>query len=348
MKQKKVYLEVLRIIAIVLVVTNHTDINYYYYHDTGNPITFFVSLFVTILCEADVPLFFMISGALLLGKSDTVRDTYRKRVLRMVLVLLIFSALQYLVKMIRGNIQPASAGDFFSKLFSGEIQETYWFLYAYLGFMMVLPFMQKLAQNLDSAEYRYLMILKIAADVIIPLIYALTVIDLDDSWQGSIQFVTADVWYFLVGYYLANRIDDNCYRKKAAIRKIVLAFMAGILLPMCLVVIDYYTSGELKDDYLMMTTPVLAVTIFMAVKYLVSIATCTQRWNKEVLFLGQLVFAVYLTEWFARALFLPLYKLLITKMFGVAACTIYIFCSLVLSFIFAGLLKKIPGLNKLI
>ena len=50
------YIDLLRVIAILLVILNHIDINYYYYHNTSSYVTFTVSLLVTVLCRIDVPI----------------------------------------------------------------------------------------------------------------------------------------------------------------------------------------------------------------------------------------------------------------------------------------------------
>ena len=52
--QRRVYLDLLRILAVVLVIFNHTDGCFLYYVTTGNPVTFWYSLLGSILCMTDV------------------------------------------------------------------------------------------------------------------------------------------------------------------------------------------------------------------------------------------------------------------------------------------------------
>ena len=68
-KNKEVYIEVLRIVAVFLVIFNHTDGYFLYYSNTENPLTWWFSFLGSVLCRINVPLFVIISGALLLGKE---------------------------------------------------------------------------------------------------------------------------------------------------------------------------------------------------------------------------------------------------------------------------------------
>ena len=78
-KEKQIYLEFIRIVAVFLVILNHIDINYYYYHNRDSIITFIISLLVTIIVRINVPLFFMISGVVLIRNYKGISNIYKKR-----------------------------------------------------------------------------------------------------------------------------------------------------------------------------------------------------------------------------------------------------------------------------
>ena len=56
-----------------------------------------------LLYTSAVPLFYMVSGALLLGKNESFGELARKRILRIVAVIVIFSLLYYLKFAVRGQ-----------------------------------------------------------------------------------------------------------------------------------------------------------------------------------------------------------------------------------------------------
>jgi len=93
---KKTGIEVLRVIAIALVIFHHIDITYLFYHNTNNIGTFIISLFITTIVTIDVPIFFTISGYLLLSKEESITNVWRNRILRMILVTFLFFLLDNL------------------------------------------------------------------------------------------------------------------------------------------------------------------------------------------------------------------------------------------------------------
>ena len=107
-KTKKVYLEIMRIIAVFFVIFNHTSNNGFFLfslHPT-NSLQFWLYLFISIFCKFSVPLFFMISGALLLDdKKDSLKNYIKKRYLifllfslhfRLFIIFLIYIIISYL------------------------------------------------------------------------------------------------------------------------------------------------------------------------------------------------------------------------------------------------------------
>ena len=340
---KKVYLERIRIIAIMLVVLNHIDINYYYYHNTQNAATFLISLLITVLCTMDVPLFFMVSGALLLEKNESVKDVYKKRILRFAICILIFSILQYVVKSFRGQITAPSLSDFVAKVMSGDIQETYWFLYEYLGILMILPLLRKMAQGMDDTEFIYLFWFRIIANILFSINMPQTSNVINGSWRESIQGVMSYSWYMLMGYYVEKRYKQE----KDHVICSKLGFASGIILPVILVSVQYLFTGILNDGFTGMTTPFCTVLCFFVIKSKY-VDNSDSRRNRFIILLGSLTFGIYLTEWYARGLLLPIYIYMTKHSIGIIASALYWLLSLVMALGFSFILKKIPFIKRII
>lgn len=82
----------------------------------------------------------MISGGLLLGRQEILKELFSKRILRYAVVILIFTFLQYL-RIVRVNPE----GGFHPSIwllycYVGNIIEPYWFLKSYLSMLIILPF----------------------------------------------------------------------------------------------------------------------------------------------------------------------------------------------------------------
>lgn len=145
----------LRIIAVVMVVLNHSDLYYTYYTNTDSVLTFFVSLLLSCICRINVPLFMMITGALLIPKAESWSVIFKKRISRMLVVLVAFSALMYGLQCFAWNQDTFSAMAFAEKLLKNEIQTSYWYLYEYIGILMMLPFLGAIARNVDLDCMKY-------------------------------------------------------------------------------------------------------------------------------------------------------------------------------------------------
>ena len=100
-KEKNIYLEAMRVIAIFFVIFNHTGSNGYTLF-SQEPIgsgKFWIYLFISVFCKFSVPLFFAISGALMLEKQYDHKKLF-ERIMRIFIVLFVFS-FAYYIKRIR-------------------------------------------------------------------------------------------------------------------------------------------------------------------------------------------------------------------------------------------------------
>lgn len=105
---------------------------------------------VSIFCKVAVPIFFMISGGMLLGKEESIRELFKKRIFRYVIVILLFTFLQYL-RIVRVNLEGGfHISTWLLYCYCGNIIEPYWFLKSYLSFLLCVPLLRIIARNLDK------------------------------------------------------------------------------------------------------------------------------------------------------------------------------------------------------
>lgn len=74
--KKKYYLEVIRILAILMVMYNHSAAFMSFSNQSG--VEYAISFLFSMVCKGAVPLFFMVSGALLLGKMKVGKICFKK------------------------------------------------------------------------------------------------------------------------------------------------------------------------------------------------------------------------------------------------------------------------------
>lgn len=342
MGNRKVYLELLRGIAVLLVIFNHTDGFFLYYTNTKNVFTFVYSLFFSILCRVNVPLFFMISGALLLKEDESLAKLFQKRILRIAVVILLFSFMQYVVDLAEGKDIPVSAAYFIKGVASGTIQETYWFLYAYMGMLFIIPFLRSMVKGMNGELFRYLLVLEAAMAVFVPIICSLSGMKV----SSSMLYLNDYVFYMLMGYALEHgklyggREERAWYTCAGSVCCIVLGMLVCWL--------RFQKRGEYFQNDLDLFTPILSVLVFETVRRFCGEYPMADGIRKLVLLAGSCVFGIYLIEQPVRAFLLPVYLYLTERSVGVVACSVYVLMTWLVSLILVFALKRIPGVRRLI
>lgn len=340
----KLYLESLRILAILLVMFNHTNIDGFmlFTQKTSSPF-YLIYIIISLACKIAVPLFFMISGTLLLGKNDTIQSVFTKRLPRIVLALL-FSATCYIVLLPIPNMMIAK---FFKTLYSTDLVGSLWYLYAYIAILLILPFLQKMVQQLSTVHFYYLIALHFIILGILPIVQYFIQPNLYLHRYLQIPIATPlTIFYFIIGYF----ID----RQKHLLGKKQLTLL-GILAIISLLINAFVVMYHVKQVGISNLTTVerfhntlfLFPTLFtfIAIKKLhLSIKLPT----KLITYLGSLTFGIYLMERLLWSKTHVIFKLLQPLLPDILACFIWIFCAFLLGVIIVSLLKKVPFINKII
>ncbi|MDO4332434.1 MAG: acyltransferase [Eubacteriales bacterium] len=341
-RERKIYLELLRCIAVLLVIFNHTDGFFLYYTNTDHPVTFVYSLLLSVLCRVNVPVFFMISGALLLERQESVSELFRKRVWRIILVIFLFSFFQYAIDAVRGRETQVSLFSFLKGVATGTIEETYWFLYAYLGILLLLPFMRKLVKQMRREEFVYLLILEILMAVFIPAVGSFVRIQI----PSALYFVNVNVFYMIMGYALEHDIIGN--GKNVRTWKPVVGMLLFIVISAGVCCLRYRIEGSFLESDLDLFAPLLTLLMFAAVRQFCAEKNMPGKVEHGIEILGSCAFGIYLVEQPVRILLLPVYLYLCEHSVGVIACSVYVAGTCAVSGVLAYVLKKLPGMKRLV
>ena len=168
MFQKKVHIELLRLLAIYFVIFNHTgNQGYLFFVKQVNSLLYFPYMGFSILCKVAVPIFFMISGALLLNRNETLKELFLKRILRMIIILVVTSVPYYVWL---HSDEGMNISSFLSYIYSESATTALWYLYSYIGLLLMLPFLRKMVMNLSEKEYIYLFVGNIIFVGILPCV----------------------------------------------------------------------------------------------------------------------------------------------------------------------------------
>lgn len=341
MKNKKLHIEALRIVAIILVLLNHSDLFYTFYTNTDNGLTFGASTVISAICKINVPLFMMITGAMLLEKEESWKEIIQKRVLKIVFILLVFSFILYLLKSLVWGTYSFSIADFGTRILKKDIQVSYWYLYEYISILLVLPFIKKMVKGMDKSEFGYFFGLGVVGLVLCNILACFTGVSLPVS-----VFIHLDsVLYVVLGYYLEHKLREEWYRKQKC--KILMGCILGtVVLVVVAICINYAMTGVYSQAVVTLLTPLQTVLVYILLKRFFMDRKISPKGAMIITWLGGCTFGIYLLEYVGQKLFLPLYLGLCEKTFGVLACGIYVSCIYLFSVLLVSVLKKVPYMQK--
>lgn len=343
---KKLHIEALRIIAIFFVIFNHTGtFGFQAYLKTNNDILYIIYLFMAILCKISVPIFFMISGALLLGKDESISCLYKKRISRILIVLLLFSSLQYTYSLYI-NVGEFNIIEFLKIIYNGPIIIPYWYLYSYLSFLVVLPLLRKMVKKMDKTDYIYLFTIWIGITFITSIIEKKTGLSMYD--RLTCVFLKDSIFFPIAGYFCETYFED-CKKKNI----FIVLFIFSIL---CIGISGYFTwsdiniTGDLKTQKWLGTfiaVPTIFTYLFM--KFIFDKIVVNEKASKLLCTVGGCTFGIYLIEEVLRNLFF--YKFLyLLKPFikTMPACLISITFIIIIGIVIVLILKRIPLLKDIL
>jgi surface polysaccharide O-acyltransferase-like enzyme len=150
-----------------------------------------------------VPLFVMVSGALLLDsrKIESLGLFFQKRVMKVALPFLFWGVIYLVIKAtIRGT--PLSAASLIRELLAGPIYPHFWFLYMILGLYLVTPILRVYVAHAPIGVQYYFVALWFVAASVLPLMGAITGVSIGIPLVVATQYVG----YFVLGPVLRNRV----------------------------------------------------------------------------------------------------------------------------------------------
>lgn len=291
--KRKYHIDALRILACFMVIFNHFDLGFFAFnYKQQGSISYWLLLLLSVFCKFAVPIFFMITGALLLKKDEPISTLYKKRVRRIAITLFAASIFYYLFEKYIIN----SSGVRFSSIYTSEAEYHLWYLYSYIALLISLPFLRSIAKDLTKSKIIYLAIMYVVIRYFIPLIELLL---FNNTYRMNPRisgvFACTDIFFLpLAGYYIENRLD------KAPGRNQLLA-MWGINL-LTLIFSMYATSlinGAVKNiwlinqAYISLFSSTNAIVIYLTIKSL-SFKKLTEKTKKILLHLSSCTFGIYI------------------------------------------------------
>lgn len=275
-KKREYTFDVLRVIAMIMVIIVHVSNLYSRYYGLISNSSYLLSLTFNTISRISVPLFFMISGALLLDRSFN-KDKYIKRILRFLIVIVVWDII-YLVW------EYLFFGTTYNKLYTLSFEpfrSHLWFLYTIIVLYIIQPLLKFLLDKLNSKQKMILFIIWFLMGTFSMFFPVIT------EYYTTVCYIG----YFILGKYLYDFITNNDLSKYNVILIIMtlLCFIASIFL-------NYSASVRLNmfyNSFFAYRTPyiILASILFFILVYNL---VHNKEHNKIIKLLSDLSFGVYL------------------------------------------------------
>lgn len=340
----KPHLDLLRITACFFVVVNHTNSRLF----MGNPpsLVWFISVIIFYISKTAVPIFIMVSGALLLGREESYKNNFR-RMFRVTLTLVLFSCYYFLITI--KDFTPVTGTDiinFFKILYSDSVTNAFWYLYLYIGLLLMLPLLRKMIRCFKNIDYIYFFSVSAITAFILPVLFSFFKITPYNTTVITPLF-NGYVTYFITGYYIENVVIQ---KSKSSFFISVLLFIAFVLFSVLMTYFEFQKSTAIYpfwDNRLSFNIVIPSCCLFYIAKFFSGIRL-KERTISIIKILSSCTFGIYLFSDMLIGVFEKMYVMIypyIGRFPAVITLIIFVFFS---GLIITYYLKKIPFMRYLI
>lgn len=322
------YYDVLRVIAIFAIILCHTS--GIYGKDVYTNLKIAIPSFCNIIGLVGVPLFFMLSGALLLNRNYELSDFFKRRFTRILYPAIFWMAITVLIFYF---FMPQ---EHIMKFIFGQKYYT-WFIWVMIGIYLIVPVINSFIKeyNLKGCEYFILIWL---FTIILNTIHKYPFKRLELSYFAGF------LGYVVLGYYLANhdfKINDLLLTAMGFISFVVFS-AAGMIIR--------YNGIHLESGYQSITVVMASIGVFLMIKglsnYLEGKSSKTYEKIKNGRF-GDLIFIISAASYgmyFLNSIVIRFIKFY--KPYPLKALPILYIVVIVLSLLVVVAVSKIPKMDK--
>ena len=191
----------MRIIACAAIILLHSLFaSFVYYEDAMTAGQLKGEILTEHMLMWAVPLFLMITGALLLDtdRKVTFEKLFKKYIKRIAVALISFTLIFQILDYIAGDTENIIGG-WISNLISGHSWAHVWYLYLMLGLYLMLPVYKKVIDGSSKKLQQYIILLLLLFTSVLPMIK-------NAGYAIGFDIPTVAVYpvYLFLGYYLYN------------------------------------------------------------------------------------------------------------------------------------------------
>ena len=297
LNKKYAYIDVLRVISMFFVIGLHTvaDNLRIKYFTANWHFANIVSSFMTVA----VPVFFMISGAMILSseKTDDIGYILKKRLPRLVIPFLIWSLTAIGYYFIKEFFYDPEGIHYYDRVLwrlehitTTPVTVHLWFVYALIPLYALSPFIRKLILNADKKLVEYFFWIWFLFSGVFPTLAAISPFLKNicaQHYSFNLNLLSGYLGYFVLGYYLHN------LEKSFKTKNLVLIFLGGVAATALLTVLytdlgkGYFEGFKAYGGIITMIT---SASLFLIIKNVYA----GKKESEAVKFFSAISYPVYL------------------------------------------------------
>lgn len=288
-KDNLYWIEALRVLATFSVIVLHISSALIVQYGIESNLNWFIANVYDSATRFAVPVFLMISGALILPKTyPSIKEYLNKRLARILLPFLFWSII-YIAKELyfrgqRGEFNSSNEIlDFIVVSFKNGACFHLWFIYLIIGLYLFFPILSKWLNNSSKRETEYFLVIWLVS-----IIAALPLVN-NYFPKINISYFSGFIGFPVLGYYL-SRLNFNFKNKKAIY---VLSVLFGIIITILGTYFLTKQDGALNQsfyEYLSLNVILVSAAIFLLFKDFI------KGNSKIILFFSKYSYGIYLVH----------------------------------------------------
>jgi len=308
------WIDLIRVVGAFLVVAIHVSgrvAGGYAVEDKGDAVGSLGWLVSNSICSLSssiaVPLFVLVSGALLLGRNEETIPFYRKRYGKILLPFLGWSLIFILsLWLAKGEFKDGTPITLFSSVgafASGGISGHFWFMYMLISLYLVAPFLSAFVRNASKNMLTCFVVLWFFAIVIFPVVNRIARETLGIT--GIAEDCRIDSFPYWVGFFIAGYVlKDVLISKRWAVVALVLWFCFALTSPVNSYLVRGYSDSSVPfllvfaGQYIIPIIShqvTLTLIAFLALRSLGDSPSLASSWfGRKVIIVAPLTFGIYL------------------------------------------------------
>jgi len=334
---RKAWLDYLRVFALVAVITGHILVDFYRRYGEVGPVEWWISNILSTLLRSSVPIFVMVSGTLLLGKSYTLEGFYKKRAVRLFPPTIFWNLVYLGMFVLDGMNLPTVLWTLKARIMvDGFIAPHLWYLSMFICLMVFVPFINKFIIGEKPTGRDLFALLGLAFPFFLLNTVASVASNIYDLTMNWFRIFPWFIVYFIAGYYIDNYSDKIRSRNITLITGIIVLIAIGSGL-------NYYAVSSLgiTDECFIITE--MSPLVFLISILIFLLAKNWSSWmveNRIISAVAEASFGMYLIHEIFNGLFYKILPDYFSR--GLFYIPLIVVMTSTLSFISIRLLRKIP------